>query len=69
MSQENVINKYINALATMNHSLFSTQDALETAQSTVAEQEGVISGLRNELAKAKETPVVEPVKVEEPPIG
>lgn len=67
MAQDNIINKYINALATMNHSLFTTQDALETAQSTVAEQETVISNLRKDLLKA--TAVEEPVKVNEPLIG
>lgn len=53
MSQDNIINKYINSLATTQHALYVSQDEAETLKSTVAEQETIISDLRTQLADAK----------------
>lgn len=54
MSEQNIINKYINELATANHTKFVQQDQIETLSQQLAEKDSLINTLKQELANKNE---------------
>lgn len=50
MSEQNIINKYINELANANHAKFVQQDQIETLTQQLAEKDSLINTLKQELA-------------------
>lgn len=51
MSEQNIINKYINELANANHAKFVQQDQIETLTTQIAEKDSLIGTLSQQLTE------------------
>jgi hypothetical protein len=64
MSEVNIINKYINELATANHQKFVAQDEAETLRNELAQKDSVIAALRQEAEQRDAANVEAPKQVD-----
>lgn len=51
MSEQNIINKYINELANVNHTKFVQQDQIETLTQQLTEKDSLITTLSQQLTE------------------